>query len=141
MTPDEIDRIQASFAKVAPIADTAAGLFYGRLFEIAPDVMPLFKSDMTEQGRKLMATLSVVVHGLGDLDRIVPVAQTLARRHVAYGVRPEHYQPVGAALLWALDQGLGDAFDPETEAAWARAYGLLSDVMVAAAYDEPAAAE
>ena len=141
MTPKDIDLVQASFAKVAPIAETAAGMFYGRLFEIAPEVRPLFESDLSDQGRKLMATLAVVVNGLRDLETVVPAAETLARRHVAYGVRPEHYHPVGAALLWTLAGGLGDDFDPETESAWAGAYALLSGVMIAAAYDTPTAAE
>ena len=133
MTPTQIDLVQGSFAKVVPIADTAAGLFYGRLFEIAPEVKPLFKGDMTTQGQKLMATLGVVVAGLKDLPRIVPAAQNLARKHVGYGVKTEHYAPVGAALLWTLEQGLGEAFTPEVKTAWADAYGLLSSVMIAAA--------
>lgn len=133
MTPDQISLIQSSFQKVAPIADQAAALFYARLFEIAPEVKPLFKSDMTDQGRKLMGTLAVVVKGLDDLDAIVPAAQTLARRHVGYGVTAAHYPPVGEALLWTLETGLGDAFTAETRAAWAEAYGLLSSVMIAAA--------
>ncbi len=133
MTPDQISLIQSSFAKVAPIADQAATLFYGRLFEIAPEVKPLFKSDITEQGQKLMGTLAVVVQGLNALEAIVPVAEALARRHVDYGVKAAHYAPVGAALIWTLEQGLGDDFTPETRAAWVEAYTLLSSVMIAAA--------
>ena len=132
MTPDQISLIQSSFAKVAPIADQAAALFYGRLFEIAPEVKPLFKSDITEQGQKLMGTLAVVVQGLDTLETIVPVAENLARRHVDYGVMAAHYAPVGAALIWTLEQGLGDDFTPETRAAWVEAYTLLSDVMITA---------
>ncbi|GGF45885.1 hemoglobin [Azorhizobium oxalatiphilum] len=135
MTPSQVELVQSSFAKVVPIADTAAGLFYGRLFEIAPEVKPLFKGDIAEQGKKLMATLAVVVNGLTRLEAIVPAAQVLARRHVAYGVREEHYAPVGAALLWTLEQGLGPDFTPEVKAAWAEAYTLLSGVMIAAAED------
>lgn len=134
MDANAIALVRDSFAKVAPIADTAAGLFYGRLFETTPAVKPLFRGDMTEQGRKLMATLAVVVKGLDNLPAIVPVAEALARRHVAYGVLPEHYGSVGAALLWTLGQGLGEAFTPEVEAAWTQAYATLSGVMVAAAY-------
>ena len=68
MTPDQIKAIQESFAKVVPISEQAAALFYGRLFEIAPAVKPLFRGDMKEQGRKLMGTLAVVVNGLANLD-------------------------------------------------------------------------
>ncbi len=138
MTPSQIDLVQESFRKVAPIADTAAELFYGRLFEIAPQVKPLFRGDMKQQGKKLMGTLAVVVGGLRDLPSILPAAQSLARRHVDYGVKAEHYPPVRAALLWTLEQGLGADFTPEVEAAWSDAYGLLSSVMIEAAQIQPA---
>ena len=134
MEPEQIAHVQATFAAVKPISATAAKLFYGRLFEIAPEVKPLFKNDMDEQGRKLMTTLGVVVNGLERLDEIAPVARQLAIRHVAFGVKAEHYAPVGAALLWTLRQGLGDTFTPEVEEAWTVAYATLSSVMVAAAY-------
>ncbi len=134
MTPAQIVLVQMSFEKVAPIADTAAALFYQRLFEIAPDVRPLFKTNMSEQGRKLMATLGTVVRSLDRLDAVMPAVKTLAARHVDYGVKPQHYEPVGAALLWTLKQGLGDAFTPETAEAWGTAYGLLSGAMIEAAY-------
>jgi len=141
MTPTQVKLIQDSFAKVAPISEQAAALFYGRLFEIAPEVKPLFKGDMTEQGRKLMATLAVVVNGLADLDAILPAASALAKRHVAYGVLPDHYAPVGAALLWTLERGLGPQWTPELAAAWAAAYATLSGFMIGEAYGRSAAAE
>ena len=119
MTPDQIRAIQDSFAKVVPISDEAAALFYGRLFEIAPELKPLFHGDMTEQGRKLMSTLAVVVNGLSHLETILPAASALAKRHVGYGVKAEHYAPVGAALLWTLERGLGTQWTPELAAAWA----------------------
>jgi hemoglobin-like flavoprotein len=140
MTPHEIELVQSSFAKVAPIADTAAKLFYARLFEIAPSVKPLFHDDMAEQRRKLMTALGVVVKGLTNPQAVVPVAQALAVRHVAYGVKAADYAPVGEALLWTLQQGLGEAYTPEVAAVWAAAYQTLSGVMIAAAYSEEAAA-
>lgn len=139
MNNEQIELVQTSFSKVVPIAQTAANLFYRRLFEIAPEVKPLFKNDIEDQGRKLMATLKVVVEGLRQLDAIVPVAERLAIRHVAFGVKAEHYVPVGAALIWTLQQGLGTEFTPDTEAAWLVAYGTLSGVMIAAAYPPTAA--
>src|SRR6202044_1708529 len=102
MTPDQVKAIQESFAKVAPISEQAAALFYGRLFEIDPAIKPLFHGDMTEQGRKLMATLAVVVNNLSNLGAVLPAVSALAKRHVAYGVKPAHYTPVGEALLWTL---------------------------------------
>jgi hemoglobin-like flavoprotein len=141
MTPEQIKAIQDSFAKVAPISEQAAALFYGRLFEIAPAVKPFFRGDMAEQGRKLMATLAVVVNGLSDLDSILPAASALAKRHVEYGVKPAHYEPVGAALIWTLERGLGAAWTAELAAAWSAAYGMLSEFMIGEAYGRSAAAE
>jgi nitric oxide dioxygenase len=141
MTPAQVKLVQDSFASVAPIAEQAAALFYGRLFEIAPEVKPLFKGDITEQGRKLMATLAVVVNGLSNLQSILPAASALAKRHVAYGVEPGHYAPVGEALLWTLERGLGQGWTQELAAAWAAAYTTLSQFMVGEAYGRPAAAE
>jgi hemoglobin-like flavoprotein len=138
MTPAQIKAIQDSFAKVTPVAPQAAALFYGRLFEIAPSVKPLFRGDMEEQGHKLMATLAVVVNGLGNLNAFLPAASALAKRHVGYGVKAEHYEPVGAALLWTLERGLGAQWTPDLAAAWD---SLLSEHMIREAYGSSLAAE
>ena len=141
MQPDQILLVQQSFAAVLPIADTAAMLFYNRLFELDPSLRPLFKQDMQDQRRKLMTTLTIVVRGLTRLDVLLPSVQMLGQRHVAYGVTEEHYATVGAALIWTLQQGLGETFTPDVEAAWIAAYTLLSEAMQAAAYNlEPAIA-
>lgn len=134
MNDEQVQLVQSSFAKVEPIAETAAELFYGRLFELNPAIKPLFKSDMKEQGHKLMQTLAVVVNSLHRVDTIIPVAQELARRHVGYGVNPDHYTTVGEALLWTLEKGLGADFTPEVKTAWTEAYITLSGVMKQAAY-------
>jgi hemoglobin-like flavoprotein len=134
MTPRQVTEVQASFAKVAPIADQAAALFYGRLFEMAPETRALFRGDMKVQRQKLMAALATVVGGLDRIEAVLPAARDLAKRHVAYGVEPGHYELVGAALLWTLEQGLGDEFTPELHTAWAGAYAALSEAMIAAAY-------
>src|SRR3990167_2044186 len=134
MTPQQISLVQASWASVVPIQDTAAGLFYQRLFELDPAVRPLFKGDMQAQCKKLMQALGFIVNSLPRLDALVPVAQDMARRHVGYGVQAQHYDTVGAALLWTLEQGLGSAFTDETKTAWATAYGTLAGVMKEAAY-------
>jgi hemoglobin-like flavoprotein len=141
MTPDQTKLVQHSFAKVVPISDTAAVLFYDRLFEIAPAVKSMFPADMTEQRKKLMAMLAAVVNGLGNLPSILPAASALAKRHVSYGARAEHYPVVGAALLWTLEKGLGDEWKPEVAGAWTAAYDTLSRFMIAEAYGRPQAAE
>jgi nitric oxide dioxygenase len=142
MTPEQIALVQQSFSKVAPISEAAAVLFYDRLFEVAPSVRAMFPDDMTEQRKKLMATLAVVVNGLTNLESILPAASALAQRHVAYGAKPEHYPVVGSSLLWTLEKGLGDAWTPDVSAAWTAAYGVLSGFMISQAYGEkPQAAE
>jgi hemoglobin-like flavoprotein len=141
MTPDQIKLVQASFSKVAPVADEAAVLFYDRLFEMAPQVKALFPTDMAEQRRKLMSTLAIVVSGLSDLPSILPAASALATRHVAYGARAEHYPVVGKALLWTLEQGLGEDWTADVAEAWTAAFTTLSAFMINQAYGRPQAAE
>src|SRR5215470_8531025 len=134
MNSDQVALIQHSLAKVHPISEEAAALFYGRLFEIAPDVQPLFRGDIREQGRKLMATLAVIAGGLADLESILLAASALARKHVGFGVRAEHYGPVGVALLWTLERALGAEWTTDLAAAWTDAYSLLSEYMIDEAY-------
>lgn len=133
MNQEQVTLVQNTFNLVEPIAQTAAGLFYNRLFELDPSLRPLFKRDVEEQGKKLMQALAFVVKGLSRPETILPVVQELGRRHVSYGVEDAHYDTVGTALLWTLAQGLGAAFTPEVEGAWAAAYGLLAHVMKEAA--------
>ncbi|MGQ0583117.1 MAG: globin family protein [Reyranella sp.] len=140
MTPHQIKLVQTSFAQVAPIAATAADLFYGRLFEIAPEVRAMFPDDLSGQKKKLMAMLGTAVAGLSRLDTLLPAVRALGQRHVGYGVRAEQYVPVGTALLWTLEKGLGDGFTAETRDAWATAYQVLSGTMIEAANEMPKAA-
>lgn len=141
MNPTQVKLVQESFAKVAPISETAAELFYGRLFEVAPSVRALFPADMTEQRKKLMMMLAAVVNGLSNLESILPAASALAKRHVGYGAKPEHYAVVGGALLWTLEKGLGEAWTNELADAWGAAYGTLSGYMISEAYGRAQAAE
>jgi len=133
LTPQERSLVKESFGKVEPIADQAAELFYTRLFTLRPDLRPLFKGDMKDQGRKLMSILRTAVRGLDNLEKLVPVVQDLGRRHKDYGVHPDHYDTVGQALLWTLEQGLGSAFTPLVRDAWAKTYGVLAATMIQAA--------
>jgi nitric oxide dioxygenase len=130
MTPQEITLVQTSFAKVAPIAARVADLFYGRLFEIAPDVRRLFPEDLAGQKKKLMLVLGAAVGSLDRLDALIPVVRALGERHAGYGVTTAHFASVGAALLWTLEQGLGEEFTPEVKAAWADVYAVLSSLMI-----------
>jgi hemoglobin-like flavoprotein len=137
MTPRQIERIRTSWSAVEPMAFQAATLFYQHLFELDPMIKRLFRStDMEKQRKVLLQTLTVVVKSLDRLDTILPAVQALGRRHAGYGVRAEHYETVGVALLWTLERGLGEAFDEETRDAWATAYGTLASVMMEAG-EEP----
>lgn len=133
MTSQQVELVQTTWAKVVPISEQAAALFYGRLFELDPNLKPLFKTDIKEQGKKLMQMIGLAVNGLSDLNRLVPAVEDLGRRHVGYGVKDEHYATVGTALLWTLEKGLGDAFTPDVKDAWATTYGVLSTTMQKAA--------
>ena len=140
MTPQQIALVQQSFSKVAPISEAASKLFYDRLFEVAPSVRAMFPEDMTEQRKKLMGMLAAVVSGLSNLETILPAASALAKRHVAYGAKAEHYPVVGATLLWTLEKGLGVAWTPELATAWTDVYGVLSGYMISEAYGPTAQA-
>jgi len=133
MTPEQINLVKSSWDKVVPISEKAAELFYGKLFELNPDLKVLFKGDMKEQGRKLMAILNTAVNSLDKLDSIVPAVQDMGKRHVGYGVKDEDYDTVGEALIWTLGQGLGDAFTNQVKDAWLITYTLVADTMKAAA--------
>jgi hemoglobin-like flavoprotein len=141
MTPDQVKLVQQSFSKVAPISEQDAVIFYDRLFEVAPTVRAMFPADMTEQRKKLMATLAIVVGALRNLEAVLPAASALAKRHVNYGAKAEPYPIVGAALLWTLEKGLGDAWTTEVSDAWIAAYGTLSGYMIQQACGRAQAAE
>ena len=133
MTPEQIKLVQSSFDIVKTNAEQAAQLFYNRLFDLNPNLRSMFNGSMVEQGRKLMSVLATAVASLNNLEKIVPVVQDLGKRHHHYGVTHQDYDTVGQALIWTLEQGLGDKFDSATKAAWLEVYGILSGVMKEAA--------
>jgi hemoglobin-like flavoprotein len=133
MTPEQIALVENSFAKVLPIKDRAVALVYDHLFELDPSLRPLFKGDMARQRSRLAVAIATIVHGLKKQDAIIPVLREMGRRHAGYGVEPKHYATVGEALLWALEQALGDDFTPKTKEAWAKAYDLIASTMIEAA--------
>lgn len=130
----QIALVQNTWRQVVPIENEVATLFYGRLFELDPTLRSLFHAtDLREQGRKLTHMISVAVNGLTRLDSLVPAVRNLGLRHAGYGVRDAHYETVASALLWTLEQGLGDAFTPQVRHAWTDVYGLLATTMKEAA--------
>jgi hemoglobin-like flavoprotein len=133
LTAQQVTLVKDSWAQVLPISETAARLFYQRLFELDPELRSLFKSDITEQGRKLMQMITAAVRGLDNMSALLPLLQDLGRRHMNYGVRRKDYDTVGTALLWTLEQGLGLRFTPEVRSAWTTLYSVLASTMQAAA--------
>jgi len=138
MTPKQISLVQSTWEMVVPIQKQAATIFYDKLFAADPSLKPLFKNNLEEQKEKLMKMIGIAVTSLDHLDDIVPAVQDLGRRHLAYGVKPKDYMTVGGALLSTLEAGLGSAFTPEVKDAWATAYGILSQAMLAAAEEAAA---
>jgi len=132
MTPTQISLVKSTFVLALPISDEVASEFYRRLFKACPHVRRMFAEDMASQRQKLMLTLTAIVSDLDHLDRLVPLVGELARRHVAYGARVEHYAPVGDALIETLRAALGPKFTPGVEDAWAAAYALLAGAMIQA---------
>ena len=130
MTPTDKKLVRETFAMVLPIADQAAALFYGRLFEVAPEYRPMFKGDIGEQGKKLMQMIGVGVAHLDRLEEVLLPLQELGRRHSDYGVTAADYDRVAEVLLWTLGQGLGEAFTPEVEQAWTNVYCVLAQTML-----------
>src|SRR4051812_14185192 len=104
--------VSQSFAFVRPIEEQVAALFYSRLFELNPSLRPLFRPDLKEQGRKLMSTVGAAVAAVKNMTSLQPALEALAQRHVKYGVKSEHFEEVGAALMWTFEQSMGPKFSP-----------------------------
>jgi hemoglobin-like flavoprotein len=133
MTPRQIKLVQDSLNLIGPDLESVAMMFYDRLFQLSPSLRAMFRSPHEDQARKLAHVLTLVVRGLSRPQQILGAVEELGRRHLMYGVRPEHYATVGAALLWTLQTWFGDAFTPEVRKAWADAYQFLSSIMQQAA--------
>jgi hypothetical protein len=110
LTPLQVARIQESWRKVQPIADTSVELFHSRLLVLNPAFRPLLRKDLKSQGRRRVAILDAIVQGLESLERVAPQVDQLG----GCAADPR----VVEALLWTLKQGLGEAFDELTELAW-----------------------
>ena len=138
MTPEQIEIVQDTWSQIESISTQAAQLFYERLFELDPSLRTLFNNDIEKQGKKLVAMIGIAVGSLNKVDALVPAVQALGRRHASYGVRPEHFDTVGTALLWTLEQGLGPSFTPQAREAWATVYETLASTMKAAPAEQAA---
>lgn len=133
MTEREIELIENSWDYVLMNTENAGEIFYSTLFTRNPEFRPLFKSGVPEQSRKLIAMISFAVNKLRNMESIISDIEALGKRHVNYRVTADQYPAVGAALIATLKAGLGADWNDETEAAWVKLYGKLSEVMIAAA--------
>ncbi|MBC7810754.1 MAG: hemin receptor [Burkholderiales bacterium] len=137
ITDKQRQLVTLSFARLVPISNEAAAIFYNRLWDIAPETRSLFHTtDMTQQGMKIMQTLGIAVRALHDLDTVSPMLHDLGKRHMSYGVTRDQYELVKSALLWMIEQCLKKDFTPDTRAAWIAAYDLITGI-VTSAYDSP----
>lgn len=129
MTPTQVALVKSTWAQVLPIQDQAATWFYNKLFELDPRVQSMFRGDLSTQGKKLMRMLDISVRGLDHFHALLPALEDLGRRHTQYGVRSDDYGTVALALLWTLEQGLGDAFTADVRCAWTEVYTELATAM------------
>jgi hemoglobin-like flavoprotein len=129
-TPRQKRLVRESFESVSEYSDSVVTLFYGRMFELAPQVRPLFKIEIRAQSAKLFDTLSGLVDALDRFEELRGPLADLGRRHAEYKVEPAHYQVLVQALTWAFAQALGLKFDHETRAAWEQLLNAVSEVMI-----------
>ena len=130
VTAEQVQLVRDSFPAIAEVSPAVADLFYGRLFQLAPEVRPMFKQDIAIQGRKLMDMLAALVGNLDHLEALAPMLRAMGQRHAAYGVQPGHYEIVSSALLWAIGITLHDEFSRELKAAWQAVIETVSAVML-----------
>jgi hemoglobin-like flavoprotein len=121
--------VSETFPLIREMAIPVSLLFYGRLFDLDPSLRQLFKIDLKEQSKKLVATLDALVEGIDDWERIVPTLRELGQRHAGYGVKDEHYDTVCSALVWAFGQALQPGFDNEVRAAWTAVIQAVNEQM------------
>lgn len=133
MRPEYVALVKNSWMLITPIADKTAILFYDKLFELDPELRSFFSGDMQEQSRKLMSMIATVVHSLDRLGGVFPAVDNIGVRHAGFGVKDQDYDTIGAALLWTLQTGLGEAFTPEVQEAWTQTYNQLARAMQHAA--------
>lgn len=135
LTDAQITLVQESFARVEPIAEPVAQVFYGRLFDLDPSLREMFPEEMSEQRKKLITTLKIVVAGLSVVEKIMPALESLGRRHISYDVEEVHYEVVAQALIWTLQQAIDEEFTDEVRDAWLATYHLMAKIMMEAAED------
>jgi len=134
MTSNQRQLVRQSFDALRDQAGPVSLLFYGKLFELDPSARRMFHIDLELQGRKIVDTLATVTESLDRFESIRPRLADLGRQHAGYGVRPEQYDTITTALLWAIGQALGADFDSPTREAWKLALTAVSAAMIEGAH-------
>lgn len=140
MTPRQIQLVQETFTLIVPLADTAAALFYRRMFTLDPSLQGLFHHDMEHQGNLFVAAIAFVVRNVEEPEHFVPAMQELGRRHAGYQVKANHYRTALQALIETLSETLGERFTAEIEDAWCAAFATMVEAMVEGTRQAEAAA-
>lgn len=122
--------LNASLEVVADRADALIASFYDRLFNEYPAVRPMFPANMDAQHDKLLGAIVALVTHYEDPEALRPTLLALGAKHDGWGVQPEHYTAVAGCLLATLRDYAGDAFTPEVEGAWVRAYTFAAGTMM-----------
>lgn len=137
LTVEQIQLVKNTWGPFRRIDPKLVGdVFYSKLFMEHPGLRRLFPKDMEEQYQKLLAMVNLIVGRLHQIDKLTDDISEMARRHVRYGVKAEHYTAVGNALFWTLEQGMGRDWVPEVKQAWTACYTILSDTMINASYSK-----
>jgi hemoglobin-like flavoprotein len=132
MTPEQRKIVHNSFRKTIQKREDFAEYFYACLFDIAPEMKPLFREDIEEQAHRFIGMVSLAVAGMKDHETVSPEFENLGRRHRGYQIRASHYEPFGRALIWSLGQVLEKDFTPEVRQAWTAWYELVAQIMAGA---------
>jgi hemoglobin-like flavoprotein len=130
LTKKQIKLVQDSWSTITPVSQKMGEEFYANLFEKAPELKPLFKSDPKDQAMKLMFMLSYLVYRLEHVEELKEEILKLANRHKDYGTEPKHYAIIGENLLWSLERNLGSQWTQEMQEAWGTTYKMIADLMI-----------
>ncbi len=131
MTTQQLQLVKQTWKLLREVDPAILGdVFYGRLFIDYPSLRSMFKGPMEAQYKKFVDTLSIIVARIDRPESIMTEIDQLAQSHIGYGVKPEHYAPVGEVLIWTLKTGLGNDWNAEVEAAWLACYQALTQLML-----------
>ena len=118
---------------------TQGGLLYTTLFDLAPELRPVFSFGKLEgeeyerkkefQGANTFRTIEKTLEQFGTEISTKRLHAMGVRHKEKYGVLPVHYDIVGEALIRVVTQVFGDKLTPELKRIWVIGYGLIAHGM------------